>query len=463
MSAKGEINLAPYSFFNGVRSRPPMVMFSSEGRKDSLDFVEETKEFVCNLATWDLREQMNQTSAPYPRGINEMTEAGPHRRASRLVKPPRVAEAPCALECKWLQTVAAERRRRQAVRRLAGDRPGRRRAYRRALHQERPARHRRHEADRARRLSRLFGADRELHHAPADKRRTTRARPAWLKRARPAKRWNFGSVDTLTFAPAGAAAFHHNGALPLPSACRAGRIIGRASRDQVRVFHFLRRSGQKRRPGCGRGCARIDRHRRAERPSIGLALGGGAARGFAHIGVIRTLLAKGSTPTSSPAPRSARSSAAATRPASSTRSRAWGRGLTRRSLLSYLDVSFSGSGLLGGGKLADKIAEAIGDVTIDKLPMRYAAIATEIGTGHEIWITRGMLRTRCAPPTRCRESFRRSGSATAGWSTARWSIRCRSRSRARSARAWSSRSTSTPICSAAAPRSRIMALAPSRT
>ena len=47
-------------------SRPPMVMFASEGRKDSLAFVEETKEFVCNLATWDLREQMNQTSAPYP-------------------------------------------------------------------------------------------------------------------------------------------------------------------------------------------------------------------------------------------------------------------------------------------------------------------------------------------------------------------------------------------------------------
>ena len=105
MSAKGEINLAPYSYFNGVRSRPPMVMFSSEGRKDSLEFVEETREFVCNLATWDLRHQMNQTSAPYPRGVNEITEAGLTAAPSRLIKPPRVAEAPAALECKWVQTV----------------------------------------------------------------------------------------------------------------------------------------------------------------------------------------------------------------------------------------------------------------------------------------------------------------------------------------------------------------------
>src|SRR3974390_126576 len=74
MSAKGEINLAPYSFFNGVSSDPPMVMFSSEGRKDSLTFVEETREFVCNLATWDLRNQMNVTSAPFPRGVNEIME-----------------------------------------------------------------------------------------------------------------------------------------------------------------------------------------------------------------------------------------------------------------------------------------------------------------------------------------------------------------------------------------------------
>jgi len=105
MSAAGAVNLAPYSYFNGVHSKPPLVMFASESRKDSLTFVEETKEFVCNLATWGLREQMNQTSAPYPRGVDEMRAAGLTPAPCRLVKPPRVAEAPCALECRYLQTV----------------------------------------------------------------------------------------------------------------------------------------------------------------------------------------------------------------------------------------------------------------------------------------------------------------------------------------------------------------------
>ena len=105
MSAKGEVNLSPYSFFNAISDRPHMVAFSSDGRKDAVTFVEETGEFVCNLATYDLREPMNATSAPLARGENEMVHAGLTAAPSRLVKPPRVAEAPAALECKWLQTV----------------------------------------------------------------------------------------------------------------------------------------------------------------------------------------------------------------------------------------------------------------------------------------------------------------------------------------------------------------------
>jgi flavin reductase (DIM6/NTAB) family NADH-FMN oxidoreductase RutF len=108
MSAAGAINLAPYSWFNGVSSRPPMVMFSSEQRKDSLTFIEETGEFVCNFATFELREAVNQTSAPYPRGVNEMADAGLAAAPSRLVRPPRVAASPCALECKWLKTVSLD-------------------------------------------------------------------------------------------------------------------------------------------------------------------------------------------------------------------------------------------------------------------------------------------------------------------------------------------------------------------
>jgi flavin reductase (DIM6/NTAB) family NADH-FMN oxidoreductase RutF len=105
MSVKGDINLAPYSYFNGVNSKPNVVVFSSEGTKDSVSFIAETKEFVCNLATWDLREAMNATSAPLPRGVNEMQRAGLVPAPSRLVKPPRVAASPCALECKLLQIV----------------------------------------------------------------------------------------------------------------------------------------------------------------------------------------------------------------------------------------------------------------------------------------------------------------------------------------------------------------------
>src|SRR5215212_3450871 len=105
VSAKGEVNLSPYSFFNAVSSRPNMVAFSSDGRKDAVTFVEETGEFVCNFATFDLREPLNATSAPLPRGESEMLHAGLTAAASRLVRPPRVAEAPAALECRWLQTV----------------------------------------------------------------------------------------------------------------------------------------------------------------------------------------------------------------------------------------------------------------------------------------------------------------------------------------------------------------------
>jgi flavin reductase (DIM6/NTAB) family NADH-FMN oxidoreductase RutF len=108
MSLKGDVNLAPYSFFNGVNSRPNLVMFASEGFKDSVANIAETHEFVCNLATWDLREAMNATSAPLPHGINEMERAGLAPAPSKIVKPPRVAASPCALECKLIRIVAME-------------------------------------------------------------------------------------------------------------------------------------------------------------------------------------------------------------------------------------------------------------------------------------------------------------------------------------------------------------------
>jgi flavin reductase (DIM6/NTAB) family NADH-FMN oxidoreductase RutF len=105
MSKKGEVNLSPYSFFNAVSAKPNMVYFSSSGFKDALAFVEETGEFVCNLSTFDLRDEMNETSAPLPRGENEMLRAGLTPAPCRLVKPPRIAESPVALECKLTQLV----------------------------------------------------------------------------------------------------------------------------------------------------------------------------------------------------------------------------------------------------------------------------------------------------------------------------------------------------------------------
>lgn len=105
MNADGAVNLAPYSFFNAFSSRPPIVGFASEGRKDSVAFIAETREFVCNLATYDLRDAMNATSAPLPRGESEFDYAGLAKAPSRLVKPPRVASAAAALECKLVDII----------------------------------------------------------------------------------------------------------------------------------------------------------------------------------------------------------------------------------------------------------------------------------------------------------------------------------------------------------------------
>ncbi|MDQ0472761.1 flavin reductase family protein [Labrys wisconsinensis] len=105
LSADGAVNLAPYSFFNAFQARPHLVGFASDGRKDSVVFVEETREFVCNLVTEDLWRSMSATSAPLPRGDSEMAHAALEAAPSRLVRPPRVARAAAALECRWTETI----------------------------------------------------------------------------------------------------------------------------------------------------------------------------------------------------------------------------------------------------------------------------------------------------------------------------------------------------------------------
>ncbi len=100
VDAAGRHNLAPYSFFNAISSKPPMVAFSSEGMKDSVRNARATGEFVCNLATAALAEGMNMSAANVPPEVDEFELAGLATAPCRLVRPLRVAASPAALECK---------------------------------------------------------------------------------------------------------------------------------------------------------------------------------------------------------------------------------------------------------------------------------------------------------------------------------------------------------------------------
>ena len=127
------------------------------------------------------------------------------------------------------------------------------------------------------------------------------------------------------------------------------------------------------------------------RPAIGLVLGSGAARGFAHIGVIRALEAYGITPDIVVGTSMGALVGGCYANNQLDPLEAWARSLTLRRIFGYLDVRIGGSGLIGGGRLAKQLEEAIGTRSIEELPIRFAAIATEVGTGHEIWLTRGSL------------------------------------------------------------------------
>ncbi len=102
-SAAGAVNLAPYSFFNAFADRPPILAFSSSGYKDSVCFAAETGEFVWNMPTYDLRENMNKTAAPLARGCSEAEFAALDLAPCRLVAVPRVKASPAALECKLVE------------------------------------------------------------------------------------------------------------------------------------------------------------------------------------------------------------------------------------------------------------------------------------------------------------------------------------------------------------------------
>jgi flavin reductase (DIM6/NTAB) family NADH-FMN oxidoreductase RutF len=115
MSASGQLNLAPFSFFNAVCVDPPLLAFAPGLRapkqpeaahgeaKDTLRNIRETREFVVNIVTYDLAEAMNLTSGEYDASINEFEVAKITPAASQIVRPPRVAESPVSFECKLHQ------------------------------------------------------------------------------------------------------------------------------------------------------------------------------------------------------------------------------------------------------------------------------------------------------------------------------------------------------------------------
>jgi flavin reductase (DIM6/NTAB) family NADH-FMN oxidoreductase RutF len=103
--AKGHINLAPYSFFNGFCYVPPIIGFSSTSWKDTVQNVQETGEFVWNLATMDLARQMNVTAAHVAHDVSEFKIAGLTAVPGKLVNVPCVAESPVSFECKLTQII----------------------------------------------------------------------------------------------------------------------------------------------------------------------------------------------------------------------------------------------------------------------------------------------------------------------------------------------------------------------
>lgn len=104
-SATGELNLAPYSFFNAFNYTPPLIGFASIGRKDTLRNIEATGEFVWNLATRPLAEAMNASCAAAPPEVDEFALAGLATAPSRIVQVPRVASSPVAFECRCSQII----------------------------------------------------------------------------------------------------------------------------------------------------------------------------------------------------------------------------------------------------------------------------------------------------------------------------------------------------------------------
>jgi NTE family protein len=128
-----------------------------------------------------------------------------------------------------------------------------------------------------------------------------------------------------------------------------------------------------------------------KRGKIGIALGGGAARGWAHIGVLRTLAEAGIVPDIIAGTSIGAVVGGCFAADKLDDLEGFARELTRRRVFGYLDFNLSGTGLINGKRLCARLAGSLGDRSIESLDKKFVAVATEIGTGHEIWLSRGHL------------------------------------------------------------------------
>ena len=124
---------------------------------------------------------------------------------------------------------------------------------------------------------------------------------------------------------------------------------------------------------------------------IGLALGGGAARGWAHIGVLRALFQAGIVPDIIAGTSMGAVVGGCQAAQHLDELEEFARSLTRRRILGYLDINFTGAGLINGQRLSNKLESHLEGMTIETLKQRFVAVATEMGSGHEIWLSRGRL------------------------------------------------------------------------
>jgi NTE family protein len=136
----------------------------------------------------------------------------------------------------------------------------------------------------------------------------------------------------------------------------------------------------------------VDRHEpKAAGPRIGLALGGGAARGWAHIGVLRVLEKAGIRPDVIAGTSMGALAGGAWAAERLDQLEEFARAMTKRRMFGFMDWRIGGNGLISGGRLAKLLELNFGETLIEDLPVKYAAIATELSSGHEIWLTRGNL------------------------------------------------------------------------